>query len=196
MYFESYGEIDIVNTIMWGNTSNLIPPYIPLYRSNSCIEGDSISQYPEFVSPSAGQGIGYDGYIADWSLNSWSPCINTGTPDTTGLNLPMTDLAGNYRISGDTIDMGAYEYQIPSFIDLFADNPEIVVYPNPSDGMVCVRSDNVQKTEVWDLNGNLIKSFSNKNSSGWIDLSDMPSGLYIFKLFCPDKIIIEKIILE
>jgi len=46
----------------------------------------------------------------NFQLNPGSPCINAGNPDTTGINLPMFDLAGNPRISLDTIDMGANEY--------------------------------------------------------------------------------------
>jgi len=54
-----------------------------------------------------------------FSLQPSSPCVNSGTPDTTGLNLPARDLAGNPRIASicyDRIDRGAYEYQEkPSF---------------------------------------------------------------------------------
>lgn len=42
----------------------------------------------------------------DLTLQSSSPCINTG--DNSANSLP-TDLAGNMRIQGSTIDMGAYE---------------------------------------------------------------------------------------
>lgn len=39
-----------------------------------------------------------------------SPCINTGTPDPSGLALPVFDLAGKPRIRGGRIDVGAYEW--------------------------------------------------------------------------------------
>ena len=45
-----------------------------------------------------------------YQLSSLSPCIDTGTPDTTGLNLPQMDIAGNWRIWNNRIDMGCYEY--------------------------------------------------------------------------------------
>ena len=65
-----------------------------------------------------------------------SPCIDAGTLDLpAGFNLPQTDLAGNPRIHGNNIDIGAYEWQP------FANNSneevtpipksEIKNYPNP-----------------------------------------------------------------
>ncbi|HPR17643.1 MAG TPA: PKD domain-containing protein [Candidatus Cloacimonadota bacterium] len=55
-----------------------------------------------------------------FSLSGFSPCIETGIPDTTGLNLPEYDLAGNPRIHNDIIDMGAYEFQDVPFAADFA----------------------------------------------------------------------------
>ena len=72
-----------------------------------------------------------------YQLSSLSPCIDTGTPDTTGLNLPQMDLAGNWRIWNDRIDMGCYEYgSEPVGIDDPAlpsppDRISISAYPNP-----------------------------------------------------------------
>jgi hypothetical protein len=70
-------------------------------------------------------------------LSAGSPCINTGTVDTTGMNLPVMDLAGNHRIWNNRIDMGCFEYgSTPVSID----NPEysplpdkimLSTYPNP-----------------------------------------------------------------
>ncbi len=53
--------------------------------------------------------VGGDPYSYELSKNS--PCVDAGTPDTTGLHLPATDLAGNQRIFNGRIDIGAYEYQ-------------------------------------------------------------------------------------
>ena len=72
-----------------------------------------------------------------YQLSSLSPCIDTGTPDTTGLNLPQMDLAGNYRVWNGRIDMGCYEYgSEPVGIDDPAlpsppDRISISAYPNP-----------------------------------------------------------------
>ena len=89
---------------------------------------------PLFKTPSSGVGIAFDGLAADWSLQSISPCINAGTPDTTGLHLFPSDIFGDPRILNDTVDMGAYEYtptmsisEINNFI-----NNNLLVYPNPA----------------------------------------------------------------
>jgi hypothetical protein len=39
-----------------------------------------------------------------------SPCIDSGTPDTSGYYLPETDMAGYPRIYNERIDLGCFEY--------------------------------------------------------------------------------------
>jgi hypothetical protein len=74
----------------------------------------------------------------NYSLSALSPCINTGSPDITELNLPPYDLAGNWRVWEDRIDIGCYEYGSEPYVDI--DDPElpsppdefhVSVYPNP-----------------------------------------------------------------
>ena len=62
-----------------------------------------------------------------YSLSASSPCINTGTADTSELNLPPYDLAGNWRIWDGRIDMGCYEYGSEPWVSV--DDPTIPVTP-------------------------------------------------------------------
>ncbi len=124
------------NNIIYGNTANYGSQ---IYKSGYnlefyyCdIEGGQAGIYPSFsgvyencieTNPQF-DGTGDHPY----NLTAISPCINAGTPDTTGLNLPATDFAGNPRIYDgivDRIDIGAYEFQgepgplgIPQNVDI------------------------------------------------------------------------------
>lgn len=86
---------------------------------------DNIFENPNFV------GSGDHPY----QINDYSPCIDVGTTDITGLNLPEYDLAGEVRIVNDSVDMGAYEWNMMVRIEE-ASIPErshlqVATYPNP-----------------------------------------------------------------
>ena len=66
----------------------------------------------------------------DFRLQSNSPCINAGGYSDT---LVTTDFAGNPRVVGGTVDMGAYEYQTPSSVLSYAWAQQ---YGLPTDGSV------------------------------------------------------------
>ncbi len=113
----------LINNIIYGNHA-LSGEQVYIWDVNSA---------PEFYfcdvegGPVAFGGTGGTGFISPYlnnidtlpgfggvqphpySLNDNSPCINTGNPDTTGLMLPVYDLAGNPRLTGSRIDIGAYE---------------------------------------------------------------------------------------
>ena len=73
-----------------------------------------------------------------YTLSAASPCIDSGTPDISGLDLPPYDLAGNWRVWNGRIDMGCYEYGSEPWVSNV--DPElptppegirVSVYPNP-----------------------------------------------------------------
>ena len=71
-----------------------------------------------------------------YQLSEDSPCIDAGTPDTLGLNIPPMDLAGNERVWNDIIDMGCYEYGAPPHVgntECKIENVKCKIssYPNP-----------------------------------------------------------------
>ena len=106
----NYSPIMVRNCILWNNNminwGNLGD--IEYTNSESGLGGTgNINENPLFVNTAEG----------DYRLRDGSPCINAGTPDTSGLNLSPTDLTGNPRIYKGRIDMGAYESIIPDVPD-------------------------------------------------------------------------------
>jgi uncharacterized protein YjdB len=61
---------------------------------------------PQFVNPT----------VENYQLQENSPCINAG--NNSGLSFSDTDLAGNPRIYGEKVDIGAYELQNFSVIGI------------------------------------------------------------------------------
>ena len=154
----------------------------------------------------------------NFQLTPISPCVNFGTPDTTGLNLPLLDLLGNPRIYDNRIDLGCYEYQ-----DVSSDDQEEVVgsyqlsaYPNPfnnsghnrnafttisfelaeqSNGSLSVFNLKGQMIKKWDL-VNLSKG---ENSIIWdgkdSNSNSVPSGIYFYQLRTSDTVQTKKMML-
>lgn len=95
------------NCILWGNTS--IPDMGPAGSENY---SDSTFNYCNTSPLPAGTGnISEDPKFVSGSnlrLQASSPCINAGSNDYV---TTATDLDGNPRVVGGTVDMGAYEYQ-------------------------------------------------------------------------------------
>jgi len=70
---------------------------------------NNIDTIPAFMAPPAGAGMAYPGLMADFAPDPCSHLYNRGKTDTSGLQLPAHDLAGNSRFFANRIDIGAYE---------------------------------------------------------------------------------------
>ena len=189
--------LKIKNNIIWGNSYlDSIPQidinnYHPTIEYN-CIEGGyegvgNISSEPEFVNPSPGVGLDYEGDLYDWSLSKNSPCINAGSPDTTDLYLPQYDLAGNLRIKHDTIDIGAYEYQlgINNINDFITFSKDFVLYPNPATDYINIslsHNNQTNKFEIYDITGKLILSEKLISTLTKIHITGLSKGLYFYRI--------------
>ncbi|MBI4648904.1 MAG: T9SS type A sorting domain-containing protein, partial [Bacteroidia bacterium] len=216
----------LYNSILWGNTATVSGPQVFLndedsdpnfyycnvqdgtaaFGLNNCfytgIYENNIEADPLFVAPSAGSGTGYDGVSADWSLQAGSPCIDAGTPDTTGLNLPATDIAGNPRIINGRIDIGAYEYFIVSisenltgFQKLFG----LTVYPNPANAQITVETLHATSlrdatVSIYDMQGQVVENFNISVTKTSLNISKLSPGVYAMKIRTDDEIVIKKFI--
>ena len=142
-----------------------------------------------------------------YSIRSQSPCIDAGTLDLPeGVILPETDLAGNRRVVGNNIDMGAYEYQGTEANDITLpeiENTLLSVYPNPfvlseagTKSTVKIKLELSQDGEIdlsiYNMKGQKVKQLIEGKSSKGIftanwDLKDkngkkVSSGIYFVKL--------------
>jgi len=233
--YGSRAALDLTNCIMWNNTLEEVyfneennPSSITI--SYSDIEGGeagivtnnngtvnwlegNIDEDPLFV------GTGEHPY----SLLENSPCIDTGIPDTTGLNLPPWDIIGNLRIwDGDgngsaIIDMGAYEYGAAPYVN--ADEPTIPNssslithlsnYPNPFNPETTIKFTigNTEYTEIiiYNIKGQKVKTLVNevlpsgKHSIIWngTDKNNKPvsSGIYFLCLKTASDVQMKKMLL-
>jgi hypothetical protein len=134
----SFGTIvTFVDCIMWNNSPDEIgindsPTYPTEITISYCdIQGGEAGiEVPATVTLNWLEGnIDEDPLFAFtgehlYSLLENSPCINTGIPDTTGLNLPEFDFAGNPRVLDGRIEMGAYEFTTLISTDFIASYTE------------------------------------------------------------------------
>jgi len=137
----------------------------------SCVTGGftgtgNIDEDPLFVAPTAGDGTGFDGLAANWSLQTGSPCIDAGDPDAM-----YNDLDGSRN------DMGAYGGPTPyeleptdsdeNTISVIAVN-SISVYPNPfnpsTNIALSINEIDIQQpvsVEIFNIKGQLVKTIVN-----------------------------------
>ncbi len=109
-----------------------------------------------------------------YMLTENSPCIDAGTLDLPpGIELPEFDLAGNPRIYGETIDMGAYEYQDSVAIQEDIIKPitqtKISNYPNPFNPSTTINLELAESGKIelaiYNIKGQKIKTLLDAYSS-------------------------------
>ncbi|MEI6062456.1 MAG: T9SS type A sorting domain-containing protein, partial [Bacteroidota bacterium] len=204
IYFYCFPRI--YNNIIWGNISypgeitdqiQRLQGYPVLF--NNCLQygnggSNSINSYPEFAHPSVGFGIGYNGAEADWSLKDNSPCINSGSTDTTGLFIPEYDIIGNPRIYGVRIEMGCYENQ--SVLTSIEDEPVVEIdpniYPNPGTNYLIMESPvSAAIFELSTLTGQVMLSVHLDAGSNRVNTASLAPGIYFYKIISLDNQMVE-----
>ncbi|KQC08749.1 MAG: hypothetical protein APR54_04260 [Candidatus Cloacimonas sp. SDB] len=190
-YFSDPSSVTIQNSLVDGGYEGIQNPY-PFNEIN-WLEGN-LNEYPLWQQ---------EGNIL-YMLTENSPCIDSGTLDLpNGIEIPEFDLAGNPRIYGDTIDMGAYEWQgVDSEDDqIIYQNTCIWNYPNPfnPETIICfiIESSSDVELDVFNAKGQKVRTLIDEHhESGtysviWEGLNDdgkfVGSGVYFYQLKSGDN---------
>jgi hypothetical protein len=197
--------LSIFNNILWGNRFNMQTdqmsfyfPYHPNFTPHhNTIEAgsygpDNISNDPRFILPTTVLGVDSSNNAFNWDLLDSSACINAGFTDTINFTFYPTDIIGQNRFFGNTMDIGAYENQ--TIIDDINTSkaPSIQVFPNPTSGLITIDIMQVQKVELVDITGKTVLQTTERQ----LDLSDLENGVYLLRIWDHSRIYSKKIILH
>ena len=181
--------VNIINSIFWEN-------------SVSQISGEANVYYCDIQNGFNGVGnININPLFIDdyYHISAYSPCVDVGNPDTTGLNLPLWDMEGDFRIwDGDgngvaIIDMGSYEVGAPIYTEIINHDlidPKVINiqnYPNPFSTKTTIKFSNPNnsnyKLSVFSISGNKVFEMENiKSDKIEFDRGNLPKGIYIVEL--------------
>lgn len=152
-----------------------------------------------------------------YALGQDSPCIDAGTTDFSIFDLPdwyeypTYDLAGNPRIYGEQVDLGAYEWQGQTDNEDLLEVPAFSIsnYPNPFNPVTSIKYDlaetSLVRMDIYNVRGQLVKTLLNQemlagtHSVIW-DGKDgqgrsVSSGVYFYRMSLPNKVLTNKMLL-
>jgi hypothetical protein len=187
----------IVNSIIWGNNkfkgqikndTNSLPSYrycdIEQSGGSSAWNlligsdgGNNIDTNPQLINISDTSAAPI--FSGDFHVNNSSVVIDSGTPDTTGLNLPVKDLDGNPRIINN-IDIGPYENNF-SNVPSYWSGENVSFFPNPTATNITIITPAKATIEILNIEGQIIKTINTAEKQTSIDVSDLSGGIYIIK---------------
>lgn len=168
-YGNNIKEITENNAI---NTSNPFPTVI--------LENNILENGIDFTaSINNNSSISDPLFNSDYTLQTGSPAIDSGT--IVGLMIPSTDLAGNNRVSGTEIDLGAYEYIAQSTNITELNEEKLIVFPNPTSSVISIKgiSEKAENAYITNINGQIVLTINRLKN---IDVANLPAGVYIIHI--------------
>ncbi len=178
------GCIAIENTSSFTSNYNILNDKMSVNGDGSSISLVSWQNYGfDSNSQLAGSlsSIFIDYLNNNYDLVATSQAIDTGTNLVS--SLVTDDINENPRPIGGNYDIGAYEYQNPSSINNVINTEELKIYPNPFVHYIEIEGINFKvKVSIFELSGELIKTFDKINLPVMLNLNSLKDGIYLIKI--------------
>jgi parallel beta-helix repeat protein len=214
------GAMEIANTIFWENSAGFSGDEI--FNQSAGNTGIAHS----LIRNSGGSGTGWDaglgiddgnnidddplyvdGANGNLRLTYGSQAVNAG--DNSAPFIQPTDLDGNPRILDSIVDMGAYEFDPITTVDVSPPSFDRVIqriYPNPFNPLLTIVLDSEQECEldlaVYDVRGRLVRALlqntkvKGRSSMQWDGRDTMgrpaASGIYFIVMRSADRVEVRK----
>lgn len=161
----------------------------PIFNSNGLIVGILSAGFSACENGGAGAGTGpfESDYYGKFS-HAWD---EDGNADNRRLDVWLDP-----NNTGQTGILGSYRDGTTGVVDAEKDL-DIVVVPNPSNGVFFVRTKQYHSTDRIDLldaNGRLIQSLNNVGPVEEFDIQELPAGVYFLRIEGQDKISTKQIV--
>ena len=79
--------------------------------------------------------------------------------------------------------------------ETIVEDENVVIYPNPTDGMINISAHNISEVRVYNMVGQEVETFVTDENQCIIDMSNYNDGVYFVRIKTEDEIITKKIIL-
>lgn len=123
--------------------------------------------------------------------DNWSPFM-TNLPNNWYPVLGVNPSTGCFFTFNNTLKQ-PFIYCTSTEVDEINNINTIKVYPNPANNLITVNSNfDIQKVEILDLTGKIIKSIHQSNNP--INISELTKGIYFLKIYSNDDVFSKKII--
>jgi predicted outer membrane repeat protein len=184
-----------INSIIFDNYSGAVQDNLDVY--DATLSYCAMEQGNALVGSNNNIGLS-DSPFADaangqFGLAQNSLCIDAG--NSTLPEITEFDLAGNQRIEGSAIDLGAFENSLGSSTSL---NPipknRFEVYPNPVESILNIDADKVYNICLIDPSGNILFQSKMEGHQQTIEVENLPKGIYFIKFYNDQEVHVEKIV--
>lgn len=163
---------------------------------------------PSITYPTGGTEVSYNGfkYKNKWYANIgdepgvnnvWEfvgECVKTHYTDQYSLREQGSVSYFEVQVQGFTspkIDNLCYDGILTAMS--YTEDENVLIYPNPVNDDVNVLAQGLEEVQVIDATGQVLEVYASNSSKLEVNISDLPSGVYVLKISLSDKVILKRI---